>query len=111
MNVLKDDDWIVHLDEETYVLESALLGIFKFTCENKHPIGQGLITYGKRHIVSWLNTIADSARVLHYTGTLYVDLKFMHKSYNSFNGSFFVVKKSVESAISFDFGPQGTVIL
>ena len=52
MNLLKDEDWIIHLDEETYVLESALLGIFKFTSENKYPIGLGLITHGKRSVVN-----------------------------------------------------------
>lgn len=110
VNVLKDEDWIVHLDEETHVLESAVLGIFKFTCDNKHPIGQGLITYGKRRVVNWLNTLADSSRVLSFTGNLFVSLKFMHQAYCSFNGSFFVVKKRVESDITFDFGLAGFLI-
>lgn len=36
VNILNDDDWIVHLDEETIVTHSALVGIFNFLHENKY---------------------------------------------------------------------------
>jgi egghead protein (zeste-white 4 protein) len=110
VNILKDDDWIVHLDEETYVLESAVLGIFDFAIKNDHPIGQGLVTYGKREVVNWLNTLADSTRVLNYCCSLFVSLKYVQKGFKVFNGSFFVVKKRVESDLSFDFGLQGVYL-
>ena len=35
VNILNDDDWIVHLDEETIVTHSALVGILNFVHENK----------------------------------------------------------------------------
>jgi egghead protein (zeste-white 4 protein) len=109
VNKLDDDDWIIHLDEETYVLESALLGIFKFTSEqNNLPIGLGLVTHGKgRHIVNWLNTIADAQRVQNYCGSLYPSLKYYQKTGKVFRGSFFVTKKKVETDLSFDLGPKG----
>jgi hypothetical protein len=107
VNVLDDEDWIVHLDEETHVLESAVLGIFQFVSANKQPIGQGLITYGKRRIVNWLNTLADSTRVSSYCCSLFVSLKYRNSVFNAFNGAFFVVKKHVESDLSFDFGLAG----
>ena len=35
VNILNDDDWIVHLDEETIMTTSSLTGIFNFLHENK----------------------------------------------------------------------------
>ena len=44
-NLLKDDDWIVHLDEETILTEGSVVGIVNFINEGKHQFGQGVITY------------------------------------------------------------------
>lgn len=35
VSILNDDDWIVHLDEETLLTHSALIGIFNFLHDNK----------------------------------------------------------------------------
>ena len=35
VDILNDDDWIVHLDEETIVTNSSLIGILNFIHENK----------------------------------------------------------------------------
>jgi hypothetical protein len=99
------------LDEETHVLESAVLGIFHFTSANKNPIGQGLITYGKGRVVSWLNTLLDSGRVQSYVCSLFFNLKYYKNGVTNFNGAFFVVKKRVEHELSFDFGVPGALFL
>jgi egghead protein (zeste-white 4 protein) len=62
VNLLNDEDYIVHLDEETLLTESALRGILNFLFEGKHPIGQGLITYANEEVYNWLTTLADSFR-------------------------------------------------
>lgn len=36
VDLLSDDDWIVHLDEETIVTHSALVGILNFLHDNKY---------------------------------------------------------------------------
>ena len=41
VNMLKDEDYIVHLDEETVLTEDAVKGILNFISDNKHVIGQG----------------------------------------------------------------------
>lgn len=38
---LDDDDWVVHLDEETLLTESSINGIIEFINRDKHQIGQG----------------------------------------------------------------------
>ena len=39
--MLKDEDFVIHLDEETVITEDAARGILNFISENKHAIGQG----------------------------------------------------------------------
>jgi egghead protein (zeste-white 4 protein) len=45
VNILNDDDWIVHLDEETQLTHSALVGITNFLIENKYFCYRILIFY------------------------------------------------------------------
>ncbi|XP_003370424.1 beta-1,4-mannosyltransferase egh protein, partial [Trichinella spiralis] len=63
VNMLRDDDWIVHLDEETLLTENSVRGILNFCSDGQHPFGQGLITYANGKIVNWVTTLADSFRV------------------------------------------------
>ena len=40
VNILAQDDWIVHLDEETLVSPSAVIGIINFVANGRHQFGQ-----------------------------------------------------------------------
>lgn len=106
---LKHNDWIVHLDEETLLTKSSIIGILDFVIKNNHPIGQGMITYGKDTIVHWLNTLADSMRVSVDLGALRFSLKTLHRPLFSFKGSFIVCKNCVEKLVSFDHGLEGSI--
>ena len=41
-NILEDDAWIVHLDEETLLTEASVRGIMNFISTGKHSFGQGI---------------------------------------------------------------------
>ena len=41
VNMLNDDDFVIHLDEETVLTEDSVRGILNFVSVNKHAIGQG----------------------------------------------------------------------
>ena len=43
VNLLKDEDFVIHLDEETVLTEDAVRGILNFVSDNKHAIGQGIV--------------------------------------------------------------------
>jgi egghead protein (zeste-white 4 protein) len=109
VNILNDEDWIVHLDEETLLTKSSLVGILNFLYENKHQIGQGVISYGKEEIVNWSTTLADSIRVASDFGVLRFCLKTFHKPLFSFKGSFIVCKASTERAVSYENGLKGSI--
>ena len=106
---LHDDEFVVHLDEETRLTKGSISGIINFANENKHQIGQGAIAYGKGEIVHLLNTISDSMRVSHDLGPLHFSLKYLNKPTMDFKGSFLVCQHGVEKSITFDHGLEGSI--
>lgn len=109
VNLLNDEDWIVHLDEETLLTESSLRGILNFLFEGKHPIGQGLITYANEEVHNWVTTLADSFRVGADMGLLRFCLRNLNKALFLFKGSFVVCQAGTERAVSFDNGAEGSI--
>ncbi|KAL8573424.1 hypothetical protein ACOMHN_032439 [Nucella lapillus] len=109
VDILSDDDWIIHLDEETMLTEDAVVGIINFVSEGRHHFGQGVITYSKGHIINWLTTLADSVRVGVDYGSLRFTLKVLHKPFFSWKGSFIVANAAAEKSVSFDHGPESSI--
>ncbi|KAK7503823.1 hypothetical protein BaRGS_00004946 [Batillaria attramentaria] len=109
VDILSDDDWIIHLDEETLLTEDAVVGIINFVSEGRHHFGQGVITYSRGHIVNWLTTLADSVRVGVDYGSLRFTLKVLHKPFFSWKGSFIVANAAAEKKVSFDHGPESSI--
>lgn len=109
VNVLNNNDWIVHLDEETLLTENSVRGIINFVLDGKHPFGQGLITYANENVVNWLTTLADSFRVSDDMGKLRLQFKLFHKPLFSWKGSYVVTQLHAEKAVSFDNGVDGSV--
>lgn len=64
VNILRDNDWIVHLDEETLMTVNSVHGILNFCEDGNHQFGQGVITYGQGEVVNWLTTLCDSFRYI-----------------------------------------------
>ncbi|KAK3607184.1 hypothetical protein CHS0354_007099 [Potamilus streckersoni] len=106
---LLDDDWIVHLDEETILTEGSVIGLANFATKNLGSLGQGVITYGNDRIVNWYTTIADSIRVSIDIGLMKFCFQKLHRPVYGFKGSFIIVKAPVEKALGFDFGPNGSI--
>lgn len=108
-NVLSDNDWIVHLDEETLLTENSIRGILNFVLDGKHCFGQGLITYANEEVVNWVTTLADSFRVADDMGKLRMQFSFFHKPLLSWKGSYVVTQMKAERDVSFDNGLDGSV--
>lgn len=94
VNVLGNDEWIVHLDEETILTPNAIRGIVNFVLDGEHDFGQGLITYANDGVVNWITTLADSVRVADDMGKLRLQFKAFHKPLFSFKGSYVVSRVS-----------------
>ncbi|XP_060561632.1 beta-1,4-mannosyltransferase egh-like [Ruditapes philippinarum] len=109
INMLTDSDWIVHLDEETLLTESSVIGILNFVNEGKYDLGQGVITYANETIACWVTTLADLVRVGMDFGMIRFCLKCLHKPVFSWKGSFIVAKVNAEKQITYDFGMEGSI--
>uniref|UniRef100_A0A915MXH9 Beta-1,4-mannosyltransferase bre-3 n=1 Tax=Meloidogyne javanica TaxID=6303 RepID=A0A915MXH9_MELJA len=109
VNIFGDDDWIVHLDEETLLSVNSLNGILNFCEDGKHHFGQGVITYAQGEIVNWLTTLSDSFRVADDMGKLRFQFKVFHKPLFGWKGSFVVTNAGAEKKVSFDHGPEGSI--
>lgn len=109
VNMLDDEDWIVHLDEETLISENAVCGILNFCSDGAHKFGQGVITYAHGPVVNWLTTLADSFRVADDMGKLRFQLRFFHKPFFGWKGSYVVTQVRAERSVSFDHGRDGSV--
>lgn len=95
VNILADNDYIVHLDEETLITNNAVRGIINFVLDGKYDFGQGLITYANDRVINWITTLADGNRVADDMGKLRAQFYFFHKPILSWKGSFIVSKVSI----------------
>ncbi|XP_033297224.1 beta-1,4-mannosyltransferase egh isoform X1 [Bombus bifarius] len=109
VNELADNDWIVHLDEETLLTENSVRGILNFVLDGKHQFGQGLITYANEDVVNWITTLADSFRVADDMGKLRLQFTMFHKPFFSMKGSYVVTQMGAERQVSFNNGLDGSV--
>lgn len=95
VNILSDNDYVVHLDEETIMTSDSIRGILNFVLEKKYDFGQGLITYANGQVVNWFTTLADSIRVADDMGKLRAQFYLLHKPVFSWKGSFMVSRVSI----------------
>jgi len=108
-NLLKDDDWIVHLDEETILTEGSVVGIVNFINEGKHQFGQGVITYANLEVENYFLTLCDAVRVAEDMGKIQFQLKFLHMPIFGWKGSYVVSLVGAEKEVSYDNGPDSSV--
>lgn len=113
-----DDDWIVHLDEETQFDQETVRAICHFARQESEAvrsgrqeyarIGQGVVLYGARQIVNRITTLADSIRVGDDYGRF--RLQFEHgKAYFGIHGSYIIIQNRVEKLLGLDHGPEASI--
>lgn len=109
---LSPDTWLFHLDEESQISPSLVIGIRDAVAEEeangRHRIGQGAILYHRHLHKHPLLTLADMVR----TGDDLGRFHFQHRlglTVFGLHGSFILVRNSVESRCDFDFGPEGSI--
>lgn len=126
----RDEDWIVHLDEETKFDTDTVRGVLHHCSteaysthvlkRQKWPrIGQGPILYGRglmegdicggdKVAGNWLTTFADSGRVSDDCGRYRIQYE-CGEVWVGMHGSFVVACNCVERAVTFDHGVEGSI--
>jgi egghead protein (zeste-white 4 protein) len=112
VSAVAEDAWIMHLDEESHISRSLVVGIVDAVCEEeesgRYRIGQGAILYHRNLATHRFLTLADMIRSgedlgrFHFQHRLGITLFGLH-------GSFILVRNSVEREVGFDFGPEGSI--
>jgi len=118
-----NNDWIVHLDEESCFDEYTIKNIMLYTMKEEEykakndndysRIGQGTITYGQKRVEGifsqhTINTLADSIRIADDFGRFRFQYS-LQTSLFGMKGSYIVIQNSVEKRISFDHGLESSV--
>ena len=109
VNILSNDDWIVHLDEETKLTDDVIHGIVNFISKSAVDIGQGVIVYADDVIENWVTTLADGLRVAFDYGVMRFGLQVLKRPIFGFKGSFIVSKVKAEIDVGFDYGPKESI--
>ena len=109
VNILSNDDWIVHLDEETKLTDDVIYGIVDFIDKSSADIGQGVIVYADDVIENWLTTLADGLRVAFDYGVMRFGLQVLKRPIFGFKGSFIIAKVKAEMDVGFDYGPKESI--
>jgi len=109
VNLMNDDDWVVHLDEETILTEGSVKGVFNFAYEGKYHFGQGVINYTNLGIQNLMLTLADSVRVAIDHGMLRFQFTYLHLPIFSWKGSFVVTNAGAERQVTWDHGPESSI--
>ena len=118
INLIQDNEWILHLDEETLVTTESVKGFLNFIHENKYSIGQGMISYAHEqpiHSNFWSNiqtricTVADSFRVIEDLGKIRGQFQLFKKAPFGMKGSYVVTKAKCEKQVTFDNGYNGSL--
>jgi egghead protein (zeste-white 4 protein) len=109
---LPDDAWIVHLDEESHLTPSVVVGIHDAVREEEesgeHRVGQGAILYHRDLHRRPFLTLADSIRTGDDVGRFYLQHR-LGVTVFGLHGSFILVRCNVEREVGFDFGPEGSI--
>ncbi len=106
------DTWILHLDEESTVTESSVVGIHEFinTPANADRIGQGEIKYNAhQYNHNIFITAADSIRTGDDLGRFRFQYKATGRPLFGMHGSYVLVPSAIEHAIGFDLSPKQSI--
>ncbi|KAF2210399.1 glycosyltransferase family 2 protein [Cercospora zeae-maydis SCOH1-5] len=101
---LGDNDWVLHLDEETIVDTHCVLSCISFIERApEYDLGQGIIMYNT--VNYWRNpflTFAEISRVRDDLGRFQFMQSTLHLPLWGAHGSFFLVSGKVENAVTFN---------
>lgn len=114
----KPDDYILHLDEESRLTSSVILGIYQHIYQNPDKIGQGIITYrrsifdnGGQNICSPLNwkrfffTMSDAIRISDDLSRFRLSFIIGYPVFGC-KGSFILLKNQIERALTLAMPPS-----
>ncbi|KAL9051712.1 MAG: hypothetical protein Q9162_005862 [Coniocarpon cinnabarinum] len=103
---VNDDDWVLHLDEESIMDDHGIEACLDFmTRQTETDIGTGVIHYNSDKNAYWSNTLltlGDIGRVHQDWGRLLLQTTLMHNAALGIHGAFMLVRGAVENAATWE---------
>lgn len=109
-----NDDWILHMDEESTIDFENFQKCLAFARENKYDVGQGVIYYNSFHYNLWtftskLITVADALRVSDDLCRFRLQYFLIHRPIFGLHGSFLMIRGAVENKVTWDHKYAGNL--
>jgi cellulose synthase/poly-beta-1,6-N-acetylglucosamine synthase-like glycosyltransferase len=107
---VRDDIWVLHMDDDTAVGPDTALSIGRFitaqrrSAEPRH-LAQGVLTYPRENAVNWFTWLADSVRPADDLSR-FAALTGGGTPLSGLHGELLLIRSSVEADIGWDFGPK-----
>ncbi|MGI8457634.1 MAG: glycosyltransferase family 2 protein [Propionibacteriaceae bacterium] len=110
---IRDDVWILHMDDDTDLRPDAVLELARFLHENRRcgdalDLAQGILCYPRELASSRLVWLADAVR----PGcdiSIFAATTGRGSPYAGLHGEMLLVRSSIEAVIGWDFGPRTIV--
>lgn len=98
-----EDDWILHLDEESVIDERSLQACLRFCRTSKHLMGQGTILYNNHNFWKYpVFTAADCIRTGDDMGRFHLQYSLIRRPIFGVHGSFLLLNGGLENEITWD---------
>lgn len=107
---VRDDIWVLHMDDDTAVGPDTAISIVKFINEQRRSqrpkhLAQGVLTYPRENATNWLTWMADSIRPADDLSR-FAALTGSGTPISGLHGELLVIRSTVEAQIGWDFGPK-----
>jgi egghead protein (zeste-white 4 protein) len=107
---VRDDIWILHMDDDTAVGPDTALSIVRFITEQRKSadpahLAQGILTYPRENAANWFTWMADSIRPADDLSR-FAALTGSGTPLSGLHGELLLIRSSIEAEIGWDFGPK-----
>jgi beta-1,4-mannosyltransferase len=107
---VRDDIWVLHMDDDTAVGPDTAISIVKFINEQRRSewpkhLAQGVLTYPRENATNWLTWMADSIRPADDLSR-FAALTGGGTPISGLHGELLVIRSTIEAKIGWDFGPK-----
>lgn len=111
---IRNEDWILHMDEESTMDAHTFEKCLEFGTANTYDIGQGVILYNYCNynlgtFTSKLITVADALRVADDLGRFRLQYHLLHRPIFGLHGSFLMIRGAVENKVTWDHEYAGNL--
>jgi beta-1,4-mannosyltransferase len=107
---VRDDIWVLHMDDDTAVGPDTALSIVRFITEQRRSaepkhLAQGILTYPRENAANWFTWLADSVRPADDLSRFAL-LTGGGTPLSGLHGELLLIRSSIEAEIGWDFGPK-----